>query len=80
MREASSELGSKLSRGRGVGESKAMPSVLAWVTDRMRKHLLRGNTREGAGEAGPWRVFSSILDRMSLKCLWNIKWGHSGTI
>lgn len=47
MRGASSELGSNLAGGRDRGrKSKAVPSVLAWMTDWMREHSLRRGTRD----------------------------------
>ena len=47
MREASSEFGRNLAGGRDKGrKSKAVPSVLAWMTDWMRERSLRWGTQD----------------------------------
>lgn len=75
MREASSELGSKLAGGRErVGSLRQCPR-----SDRCGGPSLRQRTREGAGEAGVGGVELSS-GTVSRKCLWNTRWGHSGPV
>lgn len=70
MREASSEFGSNLAGGRDRGrKSKAVPSVLAWMTDWMREHSQRRRTQDEEQAKLGTGLLGSVWGMLSLKCL-----------